>query len=111
MNIERYENIINNFDETCVEGVYDYIIENAKKYYIDNDFISENINDYVDDIKSENLGIVELENGEMIDIYEQHIEFTESGKIPNVIFWYSIYYYKSAYDLLICNYYDFKKFI
>lgn len=93
-------------NEHKIEGI---IINTAKSMY--DQFVSDDIADYANDMRTEFIEDQELEDGKIMALYKSHIEFAKVGKIPEIVDWYEIYYFNNKQDYESNNWTKIEYFI
>lgn len=105
MNIENITKL-KRVNEVEIE---DLVINTAKNMY--DQFVSDNIADYANDMRTEFIEDQELKDGKILALYKSHVEFAKVGKSPEVIDWYEIYYFNNKQDYERNNYTKVEYFI
>lgn len=101
----NYENILK-LKKVSSDEVESKIIETAQNFY---GFASNDIEDYLSDISSYTCDYIEEENM-IVECFENHIEFTKTGKAPEIVKWYDVYYYNDLLKYESVEYFKHEKY-
>lgn len=97
-----YNDVIEHFKSVSYDELMSYIFDNIDKFY--NKDCEKEYNLYRDLQKDNCIDIIYSNNGSIVEVYEHHIELSQTGKIPFLIEWFSIYYYDNQKDFDYARY-------